>query len=203
MPSMNSLISHARNIIMDLRFGKPVGGKAKDQPFEHLGAHGFNNTDYGLLKQMFDGRIQPDDILVDVGSGRGRVLNYWLSTGHKQKIYGLELDPDYGNACAERLKRWPNVEIRVGDALALLPSEGTLFYLSNPFAAEIMLKFTDAIWHAVADKRRLRIIYFAPTSIEIWTADKRWAVEVINLDMSAIGKHAERHKRYAVITPKL
>lgn len=202
MSLVKSVLSHARNVLMDIRFGKPVGGKAKDQPFEHLGAHGFNNTDAGLLKQMFKDRICPDDVLVDVGSGRGRVLNYWLSTGHTGKIYGLELDPEYGAACAERLSARKNVEVRIGDALKNLPAEGTLFFLSNPFSADIMRQFRDAVWNAVTDRRKLRIVYFAPTSIDVWQEDPRWQTEVIALDMSAIGKHAERHKRYAVIVPR-
>lgn len=201
--AVSELWRRGQSLFIDLRYGRPIGGAAKPKPqvYAELGAYGFTNTGYGLLAEMFEGHIAPDDILVDVGSGRGRVLNFWLHAGHRAPIFGLELDVQYARESARRLRGWPNVQVRQGDAIANLPAEGTLFFLFNPFNAIVMRSFRDALRQRAVDIRLVRVIYYAPTCIEVWSEDPFWRVEVHELDLSGIRWHAERHRTYALIVP--
>ena len=84
------LLRKIRNAALDFRFGAFVGGKIEESAFSAEGANAPGNSDYEVLAQVFDGRISLNDVLVDIGCGRGRVLNYWLSLGLGNRIYGLE-----------------------------------------------------------------------------------------------------------------
>jgi hypothetical protein len=77
-------------------------------------------------------------VLVDVGCGKGRVINYWLARGYRNRIVGLELGPDVADSVRRRVKSWPNLAIVTGDAVDNLPRDGTIFYAFNPFASGVM-----------------------------------------------------------------
>src|SRR4249919_4103205 len=67
----------SRNVVIDLRYGPFLGGTVSTR-YRHEGAHPVGNSDYLVLRAIFEGRVQDGDLLVDVGCGRGRVLNHWL-----------------------------------------------------------------------------------------------------------------------------
>jgi hypothetical protein len=60
-------------------------------------------------------------------------------------MIGLEIDPAVAATTSRRYRRYPNVEIRAGDAIASLPREGTIFYLGNPFNREATQRFSQAL----------------------------------------------------------
>jgi SAM-dependent methyltransferase len=159
------------------------------------------NSDYGLLAQIFRGLVRPEDVLVDVGSGRGRVLNYWLRAGHRGPIYGLEIDSDLATRCARRLAGWRNVTVRHGDAVENLPADATLLFLFNPFDSAVMRRLRDEIPRRLKHLDRVRIVYYAPTCLDVWTQDGCWRVERRLLDLRGIESFAERHRTCAYITP--
>ena len=55
-----------------------------------------------------------------------------------------------------RLARYPNVEIITGDATQVLPEDGTLFFLFNPFGPEVMKRFMEHL----KQRPGIRIIYY-------------------------------------------
>jgi len=189
----------ARNVLLDLRFGSFLGGRAKATSFAHLGANDSNNSDYGSMDQIFRGRIKADDVLVDVGCGRGRVINWWLSRGLRNQIFGLELDSEMAETVSHRLRRWQNVKILAGSALETLPADATLIYMFNPFNQELMTKFGDLILQRCRHKARLRIIYFAPVHVDVFEVDPRWNVQRIELNMAGQVVFSERHRWFAII----
>ncbi len=193
----------ARNVLLDLRFGAFLGGAAKRSPFAHLGANQSNNSDYGTLDQIFKDQINASDVLVDVGCGRGRVINWWLSRGLKNPIYGLELDPELAREVSARLRRWQNVSILTGSALDNLPSNATLLYLFNPFNEQVMTQFRDRVFERCKDKARLKILYYAPEHLSVFESDERWNVQRIELDMSHEVNYSERHRWLALVRPRL
>ncbi len=85
-------------------------------------------------------------MLVDIGCGKGRVINFWLHQGLTNRLIGLELDPDVATAAQQRLAPYRNVQIIVGDAIENLPTDGTLFYLYNPFERPIVEALCAAYW---------------------------------------------------------
>jgi hypothetical protein len=188
--------------LIDLRYGAWIGGTPLPKPDSHVavGAYSFTNTSYRVLEAIFRGRLHADDVLVDVGSGRGRVLNHWLHVGHRGPIHGLELDTRYAGQCARRLRRFSNVFVRPGDAVANLPPETTLCFLFNPFDRSNMLRFREAVLGTISDLHRFRVVYYAPTCLDVWTDDLRWDVTIHRLDLWSVRHQPERYRTYAVIT---
>lgn len=186
-----------KNARMDLRYGGFLGG------WSHNPTPGANDnvaTDYAIMPQLFQGRINPEDVLVDVGCGRGRVINWWLSQGITNRIYGLEQLPGVGQSTRRRLRRFENVVIIVGDAIENLPNDGTLFFLFNPFDEGITRKFADQV-RCLAERKCITIIYYAPVHINIFQADPFWRVEEFGVRLPTVGRFKDRHKYCAAITP--
>jgi SAM-dependent methyltransferase len=131
---------------IDLRYG---GALSRDQL--HINKHrgpGFNalmHTDWKVLRDIFDKiHIKPDDVLVDVGCGDGRVLNFWLSCGLKNRMVGIEIDEATAAAAAKRYARYPNIRIICADA-AISDVAGSIFYVYNSFTGEPLKRFADAL----------------------------------------------------------
>src|SRR5262249_2972150 len=111
-----------------------------------LGANDVGNADYDDLALLFaDVPVGPTDVIVDVGCGKGRSINWFLDRYPGRRIVGIELDPDIGTATAKRLRRHANVTILCGDATTKLPADGTVFYLFNPFDESVMRRFAKAM----------------------------------------------------------
>ncbi|HZQ82817.1 MAG TPA: class I SAM-dependent methyltransferase [Gaiellaceae bacterium] len=166
------------NAVRDIRYGRPLGGTIRTR-YSHLGARHAVNSDYGDLSILFAAAdVQPRDVIVDVGCGKGRSLN-WLLAHHPQNtLIGIELDPKICADTAKRLRRQRQVTIRCGDATGLLPPEGTLFYLFNPFDETVMARFRDAV--AAEPRQRARIVYYNAKELHVFEADPRFAVRRVD-----------------------
>jgi SAM-dependent methyltransferase len=123
------------NICVDLLYGGSCA-RWKRTPYKRLGSRDTESSAYAQLRTLFDPArvpIRSNDVLVDIGCGRGRVINFWLKQGYRNRLFGIELDESIARLTRERLRSYRNVTILSGDALELLPAEATLFYLFNPF----------------------------------------------------------------------
>lgn len=171
-----------RNLLTDLRFGGRAGGTLAN-PFAAQGASRVQSTDYAALDKLFRRNgieIRETDVLVDVGCGRGRVINWWLDRGLRNRMIGLELLPEVARRTAERLRAHPNVRIVSGDAVEGIPPEGTVYYLYNPFDAVVMRRFADALLARAARPAELRIVYFNCRHADVFRADPRWHVRPLD-----------------------
>jgi SAM-dependent methyltransferase len=165
------------NALLDLRYGRLLRGSVESQ-FANLGAVETANTPYDVLAAIFPpGVIGDDDVLVDIGCGKGRVINWWLHRGYRNKIVGIELDPTIADQTRRRLRRHNNVAIITGDAIEHFPSNGTVFYLYNPFNESTVRAFRDRILELTDGARETRIFYYRPVHGAIFERDSRWAVE--------------------------
>ena len=191
------LIRTASNALTDFRFGGFCGGCERNP---EPGAHATGPTDYRLMPQFFDGRIGADDVLVDVGCGTGRVLNWWLGQGYRNRIYGIEMMEHVALRTAERLAGYSTVKIVCGDAVTHLPEDGTLFFLANPFDDRFMRPLADRLLD-IGVHHPLKIIYFAPTFLDVFAADQ-WVIDMHPIDLPSTGYFEERHRRFAVIGPR-
>jgi len=183
-----------KNAIIDFSFGgRFLGGIRIETQYAHLGAHRTEHSEYDDLEDIFKGQIRSDDVLVDVGCGVGRVINWWLYHGHMNKIVGLELDPVIGEQTKQRLAKYHNVTIIVGDAIDNLPRDGTAFFLFNPFNAPIVERFKRFASDPVATdlqaipspQRDVRIYYYNPKHLDCFTSDSSWKVEQLKLRPTA------------------
>lgn len=169
-----------RNYAIDRRYGGSCAGSAATA-FGHLGAYGTSSVDYWQLRRIFSRengvQITAEDVLVDVGCGKGRVLNHWLELGLDNQIVGIELDERFAAFAARRLAGYANVEVIHGDALESLPADGTLFFLFNPFDKDVLARFAERLATNFACQERLRVIYYFAMHAQVFERDPRFVVE--------------------------
>jgi len=157
----------ARNAVIDLRYGGLLASVI--------------NSDYRGLDLIFDGRLQPDDVLVDVGCGGGRVINWWLHNGFGDNvIYGLEIEPEVAAKTARRLGGYPNVTIRAGDAGENLPEDATLLYLFNPFKEDDVRRFAERVSRRYS-QNGVRLLYYNPKHVRCFEEGLGFTVERLDL----------------------
>ena len=125
--------------------------------------------------------MRPGDVLVDIGCGRGSVLDHWLSHFPSHRIVGIELDPDVAAETAHRLRRHDNCTVLSGDALELLPLDGTLFYLYNPFGAEQVNDLRSRLAARPRSSRPLVVLYHHPKHLEAFADRPAWRIEQVAL----------------------
>lgn len=173
--------SMARDALFDFKYSGWLLDNRKSL-YKHLGANDVYHSDYDALKLIFDYccSVNTGDILVDVGCGKGRVINYWLSRGLNNYMIGLELDPDIAAQTAKQFARWPNVSINAGDAIHNLPLTGTLFYFYNPFAKAKVSEFENRL-SQLPPGRPLKVVYYNPKSIDVFSPET-WDIEYLDFE---------------------
>jgi hypothetical protein len=176
-PALRRTPERIRAATIDLKYGGLLRG-LKRTPFEELGAEDSMNSSYESLDHLFRGRITPDDVLVDVGSGKGRVINWWLHQGYKNRMVGLEIDDELAAASRRRLRRYENVEIITGNAIDQLPPDGTLFFLFNPFTRPVVDQFKDRLKQIIPLGHRLVVLYENCKYVDLFKEDPEWDVDV-------------------------
>ena len=173
----------AHNAVRDLRYRGLLAGTVRTR-YAHLGAHHTTNSDYDDLPALFGAaRLRSDDVIVDVGCGKGRVINWLLAHHPGNAVVGIELDPEIAAATERRLRRYPGVKIVCGDACTLLTAEATVFYLFNPFDEPVMRRFAEAVL-ALGDAgggRERRIVYYRSNYLAPFGESDRFTVEPIEL----------------------
>ena len=174
----------ARNVLLDMKYGGFAGGR-KESPYRNLGAVNTVSTDYDALPYIFRSvTISKRDVIVDVGSGRGRVINWLLNEGIDNKIIGIELDEEIAEKTRKRLRKYGNVTIVAGDALENIPEEANIFYLYNPFDGFVMEKFKNRLFDIFGSKRNITILYYNCAYRNIFESDPNWYVEILDIGKS-------------------
>ncbi len=163
-------LANAAQHVLGSAFGGDCGGY-KRSPYKTRGSTDTQSTEYGQLECLFRRvPISPSDVLVDVGCGKGRVLNYWLSLGLTNRLIGIELDQEIAAPTRERLKCYPNVTIFTGDALDLLPAEATVIFLFHPFIPEVVGRLKTVLMQRRAG-RDLTIVYYNSVGLDVFRND--------------------------------
>lgn len=145
-------------------------GGTQASRYAGLGYYEIANSSYDALALMLRGRLRRGDKVVDVGCGKGRVLNFLLSLDLDLDITGIEVDEAVARATAERLRGYPNVHILVGDARKHLPASFDLLYMYNPFNASVMVEFEPLL-----RSRATRIVYYNPLHLDAFSP-RHWDV---------------------------
>ena len=131
---------------IDLRFGGRLCRTNLDETIYTAGHHWMEHSPYHILKDIFAKvPVGRDDVLVDVGCGEGRVINFWLSQGFKNRIVGIEAVEAVATRARERYGKYANVLIIHGDAVENVPRFGTIFFLYSPFSLELMARFEEKV----------------------------------------------------------
>jgi SAM-dependent methyltransferase len=176
---MKRLLKMLRNVLLDLRHGGLLGRTIPTR-YAHLGAIDTASTDYAVLPHVFGDTVGRDDVVVDVGCGRGRVLMWLAHRKIGRRLVGVELDPEVAAYVAKKTRRLANVEIVSGNVLERMPADATVFYLYNPFHREVVAAFRDRVAETYAG-RGVTILYYNPKNLDVFRADPRWEVTVRDL----------------------
>ena len=120
---------------LDRKIGGISLAEVRESRFQDLGAYPTMSAEYGVIDMMFQHfPLSEKDVFVDVGCGFGRVISWLLlKKSPCRKYYGVELDPDVAAITAKRFEDYPQVSILNGNILDVLPHDGTVFWLYNPF----------------------------------------------------------------------
>jgi SAM-dependent methyltransferase len=124
---------------------------------------------YKIIKVL---NPQPDDVIYDIGAGKGRILCV-MSRRHVRKCVGIELLDDLcqtarANAARVRGRRAP-IEIRCEDAAVADISDGTIYFLFNPFGKDTMQEVLAHIERSLAlHPRRVRVVYYNSVCREVF-----------------------------------
>lgn len=130
-------------------------------------AQKYEPTKYATLKTLPNYlKISENDVFVDYGCGKGRVV-FFIATQTLKKVIGVDLDKKMIDIAKNNLKNFTAknspIEILNLEATKLDPSEGTIFFLFNPFGENTLKAVIDNIKKSsIANPRRIRIVYHEP-----------------------------------------
>lgn len=118
--------------------------------------------------------VTADDVLLDLGSGKGRIVLQAARRYPLRRVVGIEHSPELTSVARFNLEatrtrlRCQDVELIVADvAGATIPSDVTLAYLYNPFAGRVFDCVVDRLSEMVQRRgRSLRIVYVNPVEHE-------------------------------------
>jgi len=144
-----------------------------DNESEHTDSNPYQGADYRNIRRVV--RVltpDRDDLVYDLGCGKGRVVCVFARLPVRG-VVGIDLDPalcDVAriNAGCLRGRRSP-VEIRCEDATLADLSDGTIYFMYNPFGANTMRTVLEKIKGSLStNPRRVRIVYYNPVFEEIF-----------------------------------
>ena len=140
-------LRRAREDRLDRKIGGVTLAEVRESRFQDLGAYPTMSADYGAVEMMFKKfPLSEKDVFVDVGCGFGRVISWLLlKKSPCKRYYGVELDPDGAAITEKRFTDYPQVSILTGNVLDVLPSDGTVFWLYNPFDVCVLDAFLSKL----------------------------------------------------------
>lgn len=114
----------------------------------HVDTHGIVQTnipdgchaasvDYAIVGDVLDDLdLRPDDVLVDIGCGKGRVICL-AARRRMARVVGIDLSPEIVDVALDNVRRLRGarspVDVLVADAVTYDYSDVTCAYLFNPF----------------------------------------------------------------------
>ncbi len=111
-------------------------------------------------------KLNNDDIFIDFGSGKGRVI-FLVAMRRLKKVIGVEYNANMVDAARRNLNKLKlnktPIEIINADAATFDVKNGTAFFLFNPFGAKTLAKIVENIKNSlIANPRKICIVYCYP-----------------------------------------
>lgn len=110
-----------------------------------------------------------DDVFIDVGAGKGRVVIEAATHYDFGRVMGVELSPELAsvaraNVSAASSLRCHDIEITVGDATQFrIPDDVTVIFLYNPFRGMSFERFLGCVVASLNRRpRAVRLVYRTP-----------------------------------------
>lgn len=114
--------------------------------------------------------INDDTRFIDVGCGKGRVVNFVHCLNKNCQAYGIELNPDVANYAKGWADRKENVNIINGDAFNINCDDYDVFYFNRPFMEETFKQFAEKMVNEI--KHPVTVICYADTYMSKYLKDK-------------------------------
>lgn len=128
----------------------------------------YEPTPYYIIEAMLRNlRFGPEDVLIDIGCGKGRVI-FSVATKKFKKIIGIEAREDILEVARQNLKNLKSnntpLQIIKADAATFDMKEGTVFFMFNPFWGKTLIKVMENIKSSLLiNPRDIRIVcYYLP-----------------------------------------
>ncbi len=118
--------------------------------------------------------VEPDDVFLDLGSGKGRIV-LQAARYPFRRVIGVELSASLGRIAAANVAarrdelRCADVKLVTADATRYaIPDDVTVVYLYNPFRGAVFASVVDRLVESLdRAPRPLRIIYRTPLEEEL------------------------------------
>lgn len=111
-------------------------------------------------------------------------------------MIGIEIDPHTAAQAGAHMSRHPTCTVLCGDAVDLLPEDGSLFYLYNPFGLDTLDALRQQAEALPRGGRPLVLLYHNPKHVAVFEGSPAWTVERHHLGGSRLAPFSE----LAVIT---
>ena len=116
--------------------------------------------------------LSAHDVFYDIGCGKGRVV-CTFATYRLQRVIGIDLNETLCEIArknaAHMRRRKTSIDIRCEDAAIADLSDGTVFFMYNPFGPATMKRVLDNIGRCLERNRRMvRIVYYNPVFKELF-----------------------------------
>jgi hypothetical protein len=147
------------------------------------GRNDYQASRWRWLRRALRGcEITRDDVLVEFGSGMGRVVYVAARRYPFGRVVGVEISQEFNDVALKNLEherhrlRCQNVEIVTADAVEfVVPDDMTYAYLFNPFKAEIFAAVIENIVASLDRRpRRVTLCYAYPAMEEAVLATGRF-----------------------------
>ena len=113
---------------------------------EGVGGTGSQSTNYVILRRIFSHvSLKKQDVFLDVGCGKGRVLAFLLKEKAPCKLFGIEINEISGRIAQEWTQKYEQAEVLLGDAFQLDYNAYTVLFLGRPFLPKTFLQFIEKI----------------------------------------------------------
>jgi SAM-dependent methyltransferase len=191
MPRAAVEAQRLRNLAWERRLGIATRGCVG---VDHPDASHYATMSYALIHRMLGALdLRRDDVFVDVGCGKGRVL-CCAARSTVRKVEGVDLSAELceqarGNARRARGQRSP-IEVHQAFAEEFDYSECTVYFLFSPFGPDTMRKVLTKI-RADRAGRPVRIAYANPAYPEPFV-EQTW------LDQYEVWDREQRHEEHSI-----
>lgn len=120
-----------------------------------------------LTRILPPAEVGSDDVFVDVGTGKGRVVLVAARHYRLRRVVGVEVAPELLAVARRNVARLPDgsgVELVGEDASTWkIPPDATILYLFNPFVGATFHQFLSGVLRSQAEHpRRIRLVYANP-----------------------------------------
>jgi hypothetical protein len=165
--------------VIDLALGLHTTERYQKPDSAPTGARPFGWTQVARLFHRYP--LGRDDVMVDIGSGAGRVVLFGATRYSCRKIIGVERDERFDsiarrNVRQARLRARTPIELVHADALEfVVPDDVTVVFFFNPFEGEALEQLAAKLTASIdRSPRRLLFLYANPRSEEVLAENPRF-----------------------------